>query len=170
MIARPLRLVVLLYATALPALSQEAIFVVRHAEKQSDANDPPVPLSESGSARARRLADLLKDAGVTAILSTDTVRTRSTAEPLARMRNVPIEIYAVRDAKGVFDAAALARTLREHHARDVVLVVGHSNTVGPLLSALGCPGEITIGAGEYDNLFVVVPRAGGAPELLRLRF
>jgi phosphohistidine phosphatase SixA len=170
MIVRRLRLVLVLLATALPALSQEAIFVVRHAEKQSDSNDPPVPLSEAGTARARRLAELLKDAGVTAILSTDMVRTRSTAEPLARMRNLPIETYAARDPRGVFDAAALAGTLRERHAKDVVLVVGHSNTVGPLLSALGCPGEITIGANEYDNLFVVVPRGGRAPELLRLRF
>jgi phosphohistidine phosphatase SixA len=170
MIGRRFRASCILFAAALPVLPQEAIFVVRHAEKQSESNDPPTPLSEAGAARARRLADLLQHAGVTAILSTDMVRTRSTAEPLARLRNLPIETYAARDARGGFDAAALARALRERHAKDVVLVVGHSNTMGPLLSALGCPGEITIGANEYDNLFVVVPRAGGAPELLRLRF
>ena len=170
MVARPVRLGLLLFAAALPALSQEAVFVIRHAEKQSESNDPPTPLSEAGTARAQRLAQMLKDAGVTAILSTDTVRTRSTAEPLARMRGIPVEIYAANNAQGAVDPGILVRTLREHHAKDVVLVVGHGNTVGPLLAALGCPGEVRIGSAEYDNLFVVVPRTGRPPELLRLKY
>lgn len=167
---RPVLLAPLLLLAALPASSQQAIFVVRHAEKQSESNDPPTPLSEAGTARAERLAGMLKDAGITAIFSTDTVRTRSTVEPLAKLRGIPVQIYPANNASGTLDPGLLVRTLRERHARDVVLVVGHGNTVGPLLSALGCPGQVQIGSAEYDNLFVVVPRPGRAPELLRLRF
>src|SRR5215813_7591388 len=78
----------------LPAvrLAQKAVFVVRHAEKASDANEPSVPLSEAGTARAARLAALLKDAGVSAIYSTDAIRTRKTAEPLAAARKREIRI------------------------------------------------------------------------------
>jgi broad specificity phosphatase PhoE len=167
---RRLSSAVLLFAASLPLFSQEAIFVVRHAEKQTESNDAPTPLSEAGAARARRLAEILKDAGVTAIFSTDTVRTRSTVEPLARMRRIPVQIYPARDARGALDPGSLVRTLRERHSKDVVLVVGHGDTVGPLLAALGCPGEVRLGAAEYDNLFVVVPRPGRPPELLRLRY
>jgi hypothetical protein len=48
------------------------------------------------------------------------------------------------------------------------LVVGHSNTVGPILEALGVSEKITLGDSDYDNLFVVVP--GEKPTLVRLHF
>jgi hypothetical protein len=47
-------------------------------------------------------------------------------------------------------------------------VVGHSNTVGPILEALGVSEKITLGDSDYDNLFVVVP--GEKPTLVRLHF
>lgn len=162
-------LAVALFAAAVPLLSQQAIFVVRHAEKQSDSNEDQTPLSEAGRARARHLAEVLRDAGITAIYSTNTVRTKSTVEPLARIRNLPVRIYEVRDATGKLDPDILARKLKHSLPTDVVLVVGHGNTVGPLLTALGCKGNVAPGAAEYDNLYVVVPRPGG-PELLRLKY
>jgi len=48
---------------AQPTLAQRAVFVVRHAEKQSESNEPGVPLSEAGRARANRLAAHLKNNG-----------------------------------------------------------------------------------------------------------
>ena len=75
--------VVAVLLLAQPASAQRTVFVVRHAEKQSESNEPGVPLSEAGRARANRLAAYLKNAGVTAIYSTDFVRTLETAEPLA---------------------------------------------------------------------------------------
>jgi broad specificity phosphatase PhoE len=152
------------------ALAQRAVFVVRHAEKASDANEASVPLSEAGSARAKRLGELLKDAGIAAIYSTDTVRTRKTAEPLANLIKTPVEIYEATAPDGKVSPQGLVERLRREHARDAVLVVGHSNTIGPLLSALGCPEKVEIAADEYDSLFIAVPREAQAPVLLRLRF
>jgi len=54
------------------------------------------------------------------------------------------------------------------HAR--VLVEGHSDTVPKILSALGSTQLVTIGSDEYDNLFIVLPRAAVAPTVLRLRY
>jgi phosphohistidine phosphatase SixA len=155
---------------ARPCAAQRAVFVVRHAEKASDANDPGVPLSQAGRARARKLAAVLAKAGVTAIYSTDTVRTLGTAEPLARALKIRVRKYDVKDADGKPDLAPLARLLKSEHARDVVLVVGHSNTVPPLLEALGCTERVEIPADRFDGLFVVVPAAAGAPTLLRLSY
>lgn len=150
----------LLLATA--ARAQRAIFLVRHAEKVDESRDPP--LSEAGQARARALAALLKDAGIRAIYVSEYRRTRQTAEPLARKLGLSPVTVAAADREG------LLRSLRVDHRDDVVLVVGHGDTLPPLLKALGSPQEIGIARGDYDNLFLLVPRAGAAPTLLRLHF
>jgi broad specificity phosphatase PhoE len=151
-------------------LAQKAIFVVRHAEKASDANEPSVPLSPAGTARAEKLAALLKDSGVSAIYSTDMVRTRRTAEPLAAARKLDIRIYNPTGPDGKVSLTALAEKLKRKNATDVVLVVGHSNTIAPLLTALGCTESVSIAGDDYDNLFVVVPQDTSSPLLLRLRY
>ena len=48
-------------------------------------------------------------------------------------------------------------------------MVGHSNTIAPLVKAFGSSEEVSIGAGDYDGLWIVVPAASGPPALLRLR-
>ena len=52
----------------------------------------------------------------------------------------------------------------------VVLVVGHSNTVPMFLTRLGYSRAPQIPDGEFDNLFVVTPRATQPPAVVRLRF
>ena len=157
-------------AAARPAEAQRAVFVVRHAEKASDSNEPGVPLSRAGQARARKLAAVLARAGVTAIYSTDMVRTLATAEPLARALKIPARKYSAKNAKGEPNPAPLVRKLRAEHGKDTVLVVGHADTVPSLLKALGCREEIEIPSGQYDDLFVVVPNGPAAATLLRLTY
>jgi len=160
----------LLLLTPSLARGQRAIFVVRHAEKASDSNDVSVPLSAAGTERARRLAAMLKDAGVTAIYSTETVRTRATVQPLAQALKLPVRIYAAKDAQGKPTAQPLLAQLRAENKKDLVLVVGHGDTVPVLLQGLGVAGTITLGAAEYDNLFLVVPQPGSSPLFVRLRY
>ncbi|MCA1580655.1 MAG: histidine phosphatase family protein [Acidobacteria bacterium] len=155
-------LAIALLIALLPArFAVAAVFIVRHAEKQSEANEKEVPLSEAGRARARRLAEVLRDAKIAAIYSTDTVRTRATAEPLARAGRLTPQLY---DANGPDAASLLAARIAKEHGGENVLVVGHSNTVGPLVAALGCADEVRVGPREYDGLWIVIPAssAGGA--------
>lgn len=145
--------------------AQQAIFVVRHAERLDDSNDSP--LSEAGVKRAQVLATLLKDAGITAIYASGMQRTIKTAEPLAQA--LKLDVKRVPQYDGT-DVEALASTLRAKHAQDVVLVVGHSNTMPALVKALGSPETIKIGKDEYDVVFLLAPKNPGPPTLLRLRF
>lgn len=154
-------LLVLLMVPA-AAQAQELIYLVRHAERLDDTADPP--LAPEGTARATRLAAVLADAGITAVFATQFTRTVETAAPLASALNLPIrQVDAGRHGE-------LLRLAREAGPRARVLIVGHSDTVPELLTALGWRTTVTIAKGEYDNLFVVSPRPGAEPLVIRLRF
>lgn len=150
---------------SVPALAQGTIFVVRHAERADAgtsgasmmATDPN--LSDAGRARAEALASMLRDSKITAIYTTEYNRTKQTAEPLAKALGIPATVVGARDMKGLIEKVK---------AGGNALVVGHSNTVGTILEALGVSEKIAIGEDEYDNLFVVVP--GQKPTLVRLHF
>jgi len=149
-------------ASALSAPAQEAVFLVRHAEKLDESQDPP--LSPAGSERAQALARHLASAGVKAIYVTQYRRTRLTAEPVAtRLGLHPVVIDSD-------SAQELVDRIRKDHAKDVVLVVGHSGSVPRVIERLGHREPVQIGHDEYDSLFVVIPRNGAAPGLLRLRY
>jgi broad specificity phosphatase PhoE len=156
-------LIPFLAVAAPPAVSaQTAVFIVRHAEKVDQSRDPL--LSARGKARADALARHLESAGVRAIYVTEYKRTGLTAAPLATaLRLTPIVVSAA-------DPAALVEKIRKDNPEDVVLVVGHSNTLPDILRRLGHADPVEIGDDEYDSLFVAVPRAGHPPAVLRLKF
>lgn len=142
------------------------IFLVRHAEKASptsteDAADPP--LTDVGRVRAKSLAHVLADAGITQIFSSDLRRTRQTAVPLAELRGLEIEVY---DPYALGELAARLRTLPGRH-----LVSGHSNTTPELVGLLGGePGSPIEEAWEYDRLYVLVIGKDGSVTTQRLRY
>jgi broad specificity phosphatase PhoE len=148
------------------ASAQNAVFVVRHAERaDAAANASPMmasdpDLSETGKARATSLMTTLRDAGITAIYSTEYKRTQQTAEPLAKALGIAVTTVAARDT------AALIEKLKA--ATGNALVVGHSNTVGPVIAALGVTEPVELTDRDYDNLFIVVRSA--TPSLIRLHF
>lgn len=168
---RPVRLAVsaaaMLLLTAASVAAQTTIVLVRHAEKEAEpAADPP--LTAAGKARAERLAEYMKDAGVDAIYSTPTARTRTTGKPLADRLKLQVTETPLQGGLPAF-AQNMAAKLREHR-NQTVLVVGHSNTLGPLIEALGGPRIAPIADEEYDNIYVVTIGSDGQTNLLRARF
>ena len=161
---------VLLLALANLARAQQTILLVRHAEKATDANEASVPLSEAGTARAARLAEMLRSAGVTAVYATDTVRARRTAEPLAKAAGLEVRIYAPKDADGKSAPRILLDRLKKDEPRGVALVVGHSNTVPEILTALRYGAKVEIPSTQFDDLFVVTQRAEGPPSVVHLKY
>ena len=119
--------------------------------------DPP--LSTEGEARAQKLAAMLADAGVKDIFATEFKRTQDTAKPLAMKTGVAVERI------GSTDTALLVAKIKSH-PNDVVLVVGHSNTLPAILKALAGV-DVSIADNEYDNLFIVVPATG---TMTRIRY
>jgi broad specificity phosphatase PhoE len=161
---------------AVPAAvsAQPSIVLVRHAEREPGEGD--VRLSEAGRQRAERLATILRDAGITHIFVSDRRRTLETAQPLARARNIsPSRIAIPGQGRGKIDPSELQvratlMAISKLPRTAVVLVVAHSNTVPIFLRRLGYAPRIEIPDPEYDNLFVVTPRATRAPVVIRIRF
>ena len=152
-------IVLLLFSVLLvsTAAAQSTIFLVRHAEK-AGGDDPD--LTETGRARAESLATALKDAGITAIYTSEVKRTQQTAAPLAKALHLEPTMIAAKDR------AALVAKLQSSSGN--ALVVGHSNTIPEIIKALGIAAPITIADNDYDNLFVVVLEE--KPRLIRLHY
>ena len=60
--------------------------------------------------------------------------------------------------------------LLAQHGGQRVLVVGHSNTLPPLIEALGVPRAPELTESDYDDLFVVERPAEGPARLLHLHY
>lgn len=143
------------------------VILVRHAEKAGEpAADPP--LSALGQARAAALAAALKEAGVTAIVTSQLSRTRETARPLAALLGLTPEIVPVVSGAVPAHVDAVAAAVRRHGG-GVVLVVGHSNTLPAIAAALTGALQPEICDSEYGSLVVLVPQ-GGTMRVVRGRY
>ncbi len=170
MVVRSVGANVLILAAALmagtaPAWAQQAVLLVRHAEQAlvGGMMDGDPPLTEEGSHRAKALAGVFKDSGVKAIYVSQYVRSKETAAPLAAALGSPVHVVAKDDLAG------LSERLRQQHAGDTVLVVGHSDTIPALLKSWGHAAPTEIGKTEFNSVWLVVPRPAGVPIVSRLR-
>jgi broad specificity phosphatase PhoE len=149
-----MRLLLATLLLPLHILSAQTAIVVRHAEKASETERDPV-LSAIGQARAAALDSVLAGAKLTAIVVTPYHRSRETAAVVARRYGLtPIEV-AVSGGVPVH-ARAVAAEVAKHQG--TVLVVGHSNTIGAIVAALGGPADVgDLCDSEYQTIFTVMP-------------
>lgn len=129
-------------------------YIVRHAEKAAQGPNmtSDVPLTEEGKTRSEDLRNILKNKKIAYIYSTNTIRTKSTAQPTADYFNLPVEMYNPRPDQSFID---LLKTKTKN-----TLIVGHSNTVDDIVNMLCGRKEIAADLSdvEYDNLFMVKRR------------
>ena len=122
------------------------VYLVRHAEKQTDKNDPP--LSECGVKRAQGLAQLLSSVNLKHVYSSDYKRTLSTAAPVANSQNLAVELY---DPKKLEKIKTTLLNLKQD-----VLVVGHGNTTAVLAGMLAKQELEETTYTSYDRVYQVV--------------
>ena len=142
------------FSISLLSSCTRTFYIVRHAEKAvTDGNDAMMgkdpPLTEAGKERAEALKEIMITKKIGYVFSTNTIRTRSTAEPVRAYFDLVTETYPP-----VPDSAFISRlkTLKKN-----TLIVGHSNTiddiVNKLYGSMKIPNDLR--EFEYDNLFVV---------------
>lgn len=132
------------------------VFVVRHAERAAEpANDPAI--SPDGQQRAALLAAALSAAKIDAIITTNFRRTKETAAPLATKLGLePIEI-GVRKNEAAAHVPEVVAAIKKLNG--AVLVVGHSNTVAQIVTALSGEPTQQLCETSYSHIFVVNPSA-----------
>ena len=138
----------------------KTINIVRHAEKQLDGDDPE--LSVAGTARAKKLGQILSAKNIAHVYSTNTIRTKATVQPLIDAQNgLTIEIY---DAKKQDDLVKELRSVKGN-----TIVVGHSNTIHHLANYFVGNGEKfpELEDVEYDFIFVVNLEKDGSAKVER---
>ena len=155
-------------AGSIPLQAQATtVILVRHAEKgDAPASDPG--LTNAGVARARALMAIARDAGVTAVITTQFARTRETARPAAEALGITPEV-ARASGSAAQHAQDVARMVQAH-AGGVVLVVGHSNTIPAIVTALGAPQPPPICDSEYDDLYVVTLAPNAPARVIHARY
>ncbi|MCA9699911.1 MAG: histidine phosphatase family protein, partial [Myxococcales bacterium] len=140
-----------------------------HAEKEAVADDADEalrkdpPLSQAGQLRALGLTEDLPLKDLDAIYVTETKRSEDTAAAVVAITGIEPTHYPPKDVDGL-----VARLRRK--AGSVSLVVGHSNTIPPLLQGLGVKEAVTIDESAYGDLWVVQAKSDGTATLERRRF
>jgi broad specificity phosphatase PhoE len=122
------------------------VYLVRHAEKQTDQNDPP--LTECGTQRAQGLAQLLRSVNLEHVYSSDYKRTLRTAAAVADSQNLQVELYD----PGKLEEIKVTLLNRKQDA----LVVGHGNTTAVLAGMLATQELEETEYHSYDRIYQVV--------------
>jgi phosphohistidine phosphatase SixA len=133
------------------SIPPDKILVVRHSEKSDFTYDSP--LSIQGWKRAVALLDAIGNEELSAIYTTQMIRTKHTALPLSIYK----DIQATEVQKD--QIGELCRVLCVRHKNETVLVVGHSNTIPELFSCLGITETVDP---MYGDLFIVTFPSEGA--------
>ncbi|MEW6129749.1 MAG: phosphoglycerate mutase family protein [Acidobacteriota bacterium] len=157
------------------------VYLVRHAEKQvvssgqqmMSANDPP--LTDEGKARARNLARMLGKADIKTIITSQYLRTKQTAEPLAESLNltaIVLPISAAPADRNKVSEQSIKNIVEKIYQSggESVLVVGHTNTLPEVIKMLGGGTIAEIPETDYDNLFIVTVLGKGKAKIARMRF
>ena len=143
------------------AAAQEAVYVIRHAEKELTGDDPSI--TPEGEARAAAWAEMLQNVELDVVFTSDAKRTQETGNIIANRLGLPI--HSVDRA----DTTALIDMLSFDHDDDTVLVVGHAETIPGILESLGAFNEIEISQSDFANLFILLQPEADEPRLIRMR-
>jgi phosphohistidine phosphatase SixA len=157
---KPIVLALLLSSATIAAAEPTQVIVVRHAERAAEPKDDPA-LSAEGAARAELLAETLKAANISTIITTHYRRTNETAAPLAKRLGITPSVIAIRRGELPAHIAEVAAAVRK--ASGAVLVVGHSNTVADIVAALSSSKPVKLCETTFSNLFIVTPSAPQLP-------
>ena len=138
-----------------------SIILVRHADRAGSADS----LNTLGNVRALELDRVLHEAGITAIYASNYNRTQDTADDLASSLGISLEIY------NASEIPALVTDINANHKGEVILVVGHSNTVPETIGLLGIsPQPLDIDHDEYDHMYHVTLSDHTVPRLIKMKY
>lgn len=150
------------------------VFLARHAEKEAMPPEDP-PLTEAGKERSQTLMRLLGSAGIKTIYTSQFLRTKQTAEPLAKQLGIEVTALTIKmdekNPRKISDQSYEEVVTKVYErAGESILIVGHSNTLSEIIKRLGGDVMPSVDDKEFDDLFVVTIYARGKAKVLRLKY
>jgi phosphohistidine phosphatase SixA len=142
------------------SLGTVTVILVRHAD--TTGSEAQRPLNAVGALRAESLANILQDVPLAAVYVNELPRTRATGAGVAAITGA--ELIEVPTA----DFAKLPGLLKRHKG-EIVLVVGHSNTVPELVERLGGKAK-TIEESDFSQLLILTTGLLESTRVLPLRY
>jgi 2,3-bisphosphoglycerate-dependent phosphoglycerate mutase len=133
------------------------IILLRHAEKDlSDGGASSDPdLSPEGRRRAERLVRVIGKYKPMRLYATEYKRTRETAAPLAKKRNLTVKTYNPRELKALADEITSFKKGRR------IVVVGHNTTTPALANLLAKTDQYqALLETEYDKIWIIRLKKG----------
>ncbi|MCC5464563.1 phosphoglycerate mutase family protein [Pelosinus baikalensis] len=121
------------------------IMLVRHAEYLT--HDTNQPLSQAGHERAKLLARMIGEVGITDIYSSDYLRTIQTAGPLAG--KLGLKISNISEPDELVEQVLLKQDGKK------IFICGHTNTVPEVIKQLGGAPINPIPDSEFDNMYIL---------------
>jgi phosphohistidine phosphatase SixA len=146
------------------------VFVLRHADRKPEPQDA---LSAAGIVRAKLLARMLGESGVRTAYCSDANRTQVTLKPLKLLLGAALAVHVV-PMSGPGGIAGhvqhIVDAVKALPVNATSVIVGHSNTIGPIIHGLTHRTVAPIAANEFDRLFVLAIPATDTPTVTPLRY
>jgi len=114
------------------ATADTEIYFIRHADV--DIKSKKRLLTDAGKERAKKLVDAMSGKKLTHILVTDFPRTKNTAKPISKERNLDIEVIPYKGKKAI---GPMVNALKNIPDGSDVLVVANSSNLFPIMSKMG---------------------------------
>lgn len=147
---------------AKPKASVSHFIFVRHCEKDTAGQDPP--LTAEGQARAKALADALQNERIDAIYATPFKRTQMTVQPLAETHHLRVAIV-----QGHNDRKFASQLVHSHKNQNVV-IASHINVIPDVVKHMGIREPIELAENSYGDMFMVEVDGEGHATMTRSRF
>ena len=140
----------------------KAIYFARHAEKRfrditGKNNDPEYILSIVGQKMAQHLAKIFKSVPVKTVYTSHYTRTRQTACPLMQSQGAERHVVCKTETKS---ERFLMSALCKEHKDEVVVVIGHDDTVNEILINLKVVSPLDAPKAQYGELYRVTFEGG----------
>ena len=135
-------------------------YLIRHAEKNRAVKGDRDPfLTIKGANRAKHWAEVLSNANINMVYTTNYNRTKETAQPTATKNGLRLYVY---DPRKMYDEGFKYNTKGKN-----VLIVGHSNTTNVFANKIvGKNIYKEIADDNNSNLYIVTVTKSGATSVL----
>ena len=147
----------------IPSEQCSTFYLIRHAEKvRTDKSDKDPKLNKYGMLRAIKWQEYFSDKNISKIYSTNYKRTLETVKPIQESSDIIPIIYSPSDID--------YKNFIMSNKIEVVLIVGHSNTIPDFVNGLICENVYSqIDDLNNSNLYVVnICESGISHKLLKI--